>query len=184
MYLLQIFKLNAKFFCILPVFPCLHLDPFCTPLPGYLPGSTTLFVFGFFTGLICCNWNVPSLLIYIFPSLPPVDCPLGVLGCQCCLPHRKLFAMKSYTLQKSLFITAVLFLSLLTLATRWPLMTINHLSSFLSNLKHSSKEPALSEVKHHETCKFFWFPSLPGPLFLAGGEDGEVWELSVFQKIN
>ncbi|KAF2982947.1 hypothetical protein EK904_005882 [Melospiza melodia maxima] len=33
-------------------------------------------------------------------------------------------------------------------------MTINHLSSFLSNLKHSSKEPALSEVKHHETYNY------------------------------
>lgn len=53
------------------------------------------FCFFFFTGLICCNWNAPSLLIYIFPSLPPVDYPLGVLGCQWCLPHRKLFAMKS-----------------------------------------------------------------------------------------
>lgn len=68
MYLLQIFKLNAKFFYISPVFPCLHLDPFCTPLPGCLPGSTTLF---FFTGLMYCIWNVPSLPVYIFPSLPP-----------------------------------------------------------------------------------------------------------------
>lgn len=71
MYLLQIFKLNAKFFCILPVFPCLHLDPFCTPLPGYLPGSTTLFfVFGFLLDFYAAT-GMSHLFLSIFsPPFP------------------------------------------------------------------------------------------------------------------
>lgn len=71
MYLLQIFKLNAKFFCILPVFPCLHLDPFCTPLPGYLPGSTTFFFFFFFNWTYVLHLGCPISSCLYFP-LPPL----------------------------------------------------------------------------------------------------------------
>lgn len=68
MYLLQIFKLNAKFFYISPVFPCLHLDPFCTPLPGCLPGSTTLFFF-YWTYVLHLECPISSCLYFPFP--PP-----------------------------------------------------------------------------------------------------------------
>lgn len=71
MYLLQIFKLNAKFFCILPVFPCLHLDPFYTPLPGYLPGSTTLFFcfwFFYWTFMLQLECPISSYLYFPLPS--------------------------------------------------------------------------------------------------------------------
>lgn len=37
----------------------------------YLDVYLDLQLFFFFTGLMYCIWNVPSLPVYIFPSLPP-----------------------------------------------------------------------------------------------------------------
>lgn len=75
--LFKVVLLNAKFLCILPVFPC---------LPGSLLHSTTgislsLFFFNldlqlcFLPGLTCFVWNVTSLFF-----CPHIDCFMGVSG--------------------------------------------------------------------------------------------------------
>lgn len=75
-----IFILNSKFFCILPVFPCLRLDPSCTPLLEYLFFNLDLQLCCF-PGLLCFVWNVTSLPLFLFFFFcPHVDCFMGVSG--------------------------------------------------------------------------------------------------------
>lgn len=78
MYLLQIFKLNMKFFCILPVFPCLHLDPSALRyLDIYLDLQLSFFIFIFF-----CTGLTGSGMSHLFLSVfsPPSPCWLS-FGC-------------------------------------------------------------------------------------------------------